>query len=531
MNFKQLIELDLIFQTDKIFKMQDEKNKETSIKTEELQDDNPPKTKKKHKKAHDRCSLCHKTRQECEKLHIRLIRLGCHHKFCEPCLKKFSEEQMQDEESVSIICPVCQYPLRDNEVDNLNTSYNKTLEKRFLEHYQKDDQFVICPNCQEGFIYTAGAVAGIFKDKNGELIRPKPLESLRKYRAECIKCGTVFCVNCGCVPFHEGLTCEEQRLVNSDVVCRFCAEYPAVEGVEEDACHRVCWHEECKKWLPEACMHVSRCGHACCGLRGEKKHFGCARCRKKRAKCTICLSCCTLSPSVILRCGHPCHKECLVNLFNEHKSFKGKVDIPRCNHLMTCRAVPFHPCVKEEAEKWIEIDEKVEQLINERMIDEETENEKLHVNNPEDKDYFHQPLKFARDNFVFYFCDKCNSPYYGGHKDCEIDDLADDVITNNAPFICLRCQREFLKVDCKKHGNNAMVYKCFFCCNPAAAFCWGRVYFCSDCHKNPRNAMRPPYPKCDGKCQFAPHAENGQRVVTGYCLECELEKEKNMIKV
>lgn len=507
----------------------DEKNEDATTNKNQPQEDGPPTEKFKSKKHHSRCSLCNKTRKTVESNGYILVRLGCHHKFCTQCLKKFSQEQMNDDKSTSILCPICHYPLRDKEIDNIDPTYNQTLEERFLRHTIKDDEYVTCPKCHEGFIYTAGKIAGITKDKNGELIRPKPLESLRKFRAECIKCGTIFCVNCGSVPFHEGLTCEEEKLVKSGIVCRFCVECPAVEGIEEDVCHRICWHNECKKCLPEACMHVSRCGHACCGIRGEKKHFGCARCRSKRSKCSICLSSCTLSPSVVLKCGHPCHKNCLVDLYNEKKVMKGKVDVPRCNNSMICKAVPYHSCVKEDAEKWEEIDSKIEEITKERMIEEDIENESVHVNNPEDKDYYKQPLKFAHDNFVFYFCDKCHQPYYGGHKDCEAD-LDDDVDIDD-DFICLRCQRQFLNVDCPKHGNKTMVYKCFFCCNPASAFCWGRVYFCSECHKNPRNAMRPPFPKCDGKCQFAPHAENGQRVVTGYCLECEVEKEKKMIKM
>ena len=40
--------------------------------------------------------------------------------------------------------------------------------------------------------------------------------------------------------------------------------------------------------------------------------------------------------------------------------------------------------------------------------------------------------------------------------------------------------------------------------------------------------MHPPFHVCDGKCKFSPHAENGERVVTGYCMKCELEKEEKM---
>ena len=513
-----------------------EKSHSTHKHRKKHRDDEEQTDKQKDAKSQDRCSICHKSKKKLEEDNEKLIKLECHHKFCSQCLKNFTDEQMSDEKNLNIRCPICNYPLRDKEVDHIDPSFNQTLDERFIKHTVKDDQLITCPKCKEGFIYKAGKTAGITKDQNGELIRPQPLESLRKYRAECSKCGTVFCVNCGCVPFHEGLTCEEKELVKNGVVCRFCREFPAVSGVDQNVCHRVCWHDECKKWLPKACMHVCHCGHACCGVRSEKKHFGCAVCRSKRSPCTICLQSCTVCPSVVLRCGHPVHRSCLVEMYKKREKMSGKVDIPRCRHNMECDAIPYNECVKDEAEKWIEIDQKIDQLIKERMVEEDTENEECHVKNPDDKDYFNQPYKFAKDNFVFYFCKKCHQPFYGGHKECEIEeeennDNDDDVDDENSGYTCLRCQRVFLDVDCKIHGHNSMVYKCFFCCNPAVTFCWGRVYFCSECHKNPRNAMREPFPVCDGKCQFAPHAENGKRIVQGYCLMCELEKEKKTIKI
>lgn len=484
----------------------------------------------------DHCSLCNKPLSQILKEHNNLITLECQHSFCKHCLKKFVKEQFEVKKNYTIRCPICQYPLREKEIDAINPKYNKKLEQRFIRSESQDNLIITCPNCHEGFFFKAGDYAGITIDSNGEKIRPEALECLRKYRASCVKCETVFCVKCGCVPFHEGLTCEEEKLVKENVVCRFCRKLPPVGGRLRDVCHRVCWRKECKEHAHEACMHLCKCGHPCCGLRDEKKHFGCALCNAEISNCSFCGMCCTESPSVIMKCGHPAHKKCLLSYYSTFK-FEGRIQIPRCPHNQSCGQIPLHECVKEAAEKWIDVSNKIEQLTLEKMKDEETENEKLHVNNPDDKEYYKNPLHFAHDFFVFYFCDKCHQPYYGGHKDCERDFEEEeeeeehiDDNDGNMKYLCLRCQRKVTDTDCKKHGHDAMVYKCFFCCNPASHFCWGRVYFCDECHKNPYKAEKPPYPKCDGKCQFAPHPENGKRVVTGYCLECELEHEKKTIK-
>lgn len=459
----------------------------------------------------------------CNKSSTNLIELGCQHTFCINCIKNFSKGQLKNRDNHCLRCPICSQPLREIDINKINPKYNNIIEHRIMKEIAEKEKTVSCPRCNETFIYEPGIVAGITVNQFGEKIRKKALESLRKYRATCIKCHTVFCVKCKTIPFHEGFTCHEQKLINDDVICRFCREYPAVGCRDLDVCHRVCWRKECKDSINEACMHICDCGHACCGLRGEKEHFGCAECNYEVAICSICKSSCTTSPSVIMKCGHPAHLNCLVSLYNSLKS-RGRIKVPRCNHDQTCQAVPYHRCVRKIAHKWIRIDNEIEKITKEKIKEENIKDEKLHVNNPNDPDYYKQPLKFAHDFFDFYLCDKCHSPFYGGHKDCGRNDEDDDI-----EYKCLRCQREILHAVCPKHGDESMVYKCFFCCNHSSFLCWGNVYFCSECHKNPRKAMQPPFHVCDGKCKFSPHAENGERVVTGYCMKCELEKEEKML--
>jgi E3 ubiquitin-protein ligase MYCBP2 len=69
-----------------------------------------------------------------------------------------------------------------------------------------------------------------------------------------------------------------------------------------------------------------------------------------------------------------------------------------------------------------------------------------------------------------------------------------------------------------------MIFKCFWCCNPALWFCWGTTHFCETCHQRARDAAKGPWPECKGDCQFHPHARNGTKTIVGFCTLCEEER-------
>ena len=58
--------------------------------------------------------------------------------------------------------------------------------------------------------------------------------------------------------------------------------------------------------------------------------------------------------------------------------------------------------MKKCADRWIELLNKIREMIQMRMKIEDTENEVDHVKNKNDPDYFNKPLQFSRDFFVFY---------------------------------------------------------------------------------------------------------------------------------
>jgi E3 ubiquitin-protein ligase MYCBP2 len=173
--------------------------------------------------------------------------------------------------------------------------------------------------------------------------------------------------------------------------------------------------------------------------------------------------------------------------------------------------------VNHLADSWQTIAAAIEALVPRVIADEGLEREADHVNNPECEDYFHKPVEYARDTCVWYMCEKCGSPYYGGRADCGGADEA-------ANYACATCSRLLLNVMCERHGDDHMVYKCVWCCKPALFFCWGTTHFCEECHTRPLEVVKGPWPACDGKCMFHPHEPNGTRKVVGYCRTCEAER-------
>ena len=350
------------------------------------------------------------------------MQLRCNHTFCLNCLKRLAQQQINNKDIMEIRCPICSNPLSEIEIDQINKQYNKTLEQRLMQKMN----IISCPNCNERFEHVPGDVAYITKDKNGEKIRPEALQCLKENRVTCFFCKTYFCAKCGRHPFHDGLTCSEQSLVEKGIFCRFCKMYPAVGCENEDIGHRVCCRNKCQKLMKTICTCVCHCGHPCCGLKGEKKHFGCPLCNKNLSVCVICNGSCENAPSVLMKCGHPAHKNCLED-FYKLIDCEGRLSIPRCK----CQSILNHECVKDSVKKWTEISNKIDSLTSIQIELEETSKEPKHVNNSNDKMYYKQPKKYAKDFFVFYLCKNCQTPYFAGH--------ADEVIDQE--HLCVKCKK------------------------------------------------------------------------------------------
>jgi E3 ubiquitin-protein ligase MYCBP2 len=348
---------------------------------------------------------------------------------------------------------------------------------------------------------------------NGEFADDAACECYRLNRCTCPKdsCHKTFCVSCHAFPFHEGWTCEQHRLIEEGIVCRFC-DSPVIGGDKLSPAVRVCTSEECRNALSDACDFVCECGHACCGIRGETVHFGCGNCNHQQ--CSACNESCALKPSIMLACHHEIHLSCVPKLFEEGSKV-GKIKLPQCKKF-GCRALPSHESVAALVNVWQPICREIEELLVEVVRIEGFDHEEAHVKNPECQEYFGKPLEYARDVCVFFMCSKCQHPFFAGRVECG----GDDEPLPDAP-VCARCARASGNIQsCPKHGDQAMQFKCFYCCRAALWFCFGTTHFCDPCHRRWREAKSGPWPECDGKCFFHPHPPNGTEQIFGVCSMC-----------
>jgi hypothetical protein len=175
--------------------------------------------------------------------------------------------------------------------------------------------------------------------------------------------------------------------------------------------------------------------------------------------------------------------------------------------------------LSQHFDHWKAIREKVDRVAAAVIAFENLENDE-HVLDP-GSEYFQNPMQFAREKLLFCMCSRCHLPYYGGRMECG----EEEVEREPNEFVCLRCSRVFdKKLECEKHGVEGMVFKCFWCCRTAEWLCWGTTPFCGEYHKRPLEVVKPPWPKCDGNCQFSGHPENGTKEIYGFCTICEEER-------
>ena len=361
----------------------------------------------------------------------------CGHAFCPECLANcFSHQNINMNDGYVVLhCPKCNVCLTDQDVELFDKDLAKKMDKMNLGGIE----ITTCPYCKYQFIYEPGIEAGIHT-AGGKEITGKALTCLIENRCTCSNCRQNFCVNCGAKPFHDGITCKEQICKEEGIVCRFCGEYykGAIKAQPE---LRVCSSEDCKKYLKEACTHICECGHPCSGLKDEKDHVGCGLCSFE--VCCICGDQLNVMPSIKLKCGHICHKKCAEETITGINS-KGLIKFPICKY-PGCEKILESQYI--DSKRFIDLHKKIEALIPE-LIKSERVNDDPHVKNEADKDYYKQPEKFIWDKFLFFLCDKCNNPYFGGHKECfqEIED--------NVPHLCDNCSKIY--TFCPNHQNTIL---------------------------------------------------------------------------
>ena len=436
------------------------------------------------------------------------VQFSCH-SFCKNCIEFLLSKQIEIQNPF-LSCPICLKTLTKDEISGFNPKLAQEIEDLDRMLALQGGVIKKCPKCKIEFVYEPGRVAGITLDPKGRKIIGDALDCLRENRCTCSNCQNNFCVECNTLPFHDGYTCKEQNLINKGITCRFCNE-PVLNGEEIQVSHRICKLNECKTYLDQSCLKILDCGHACCGLKNEKEHLPCGEC--EYLVCAFCGEDPHFYPSILLKCGHVSHLKCVETVFSL-SSNKGLIKLPLCKY-PGCNKIPESPYIQKDVKDFISLSDMIEVLLK-KLIQTENVINDPRVLNPEDNDYYQQPLKLAKDTFLFFRCEKCNKPYFGGKKECD-DQRPADV---GGPYVCQGCSIPGSQT-CVKHGNDNMVFKCFFCCNPAQWHCFGTTHFCEPCHRDPGKAQAGPHPVCDGKCDFAPHPPNGTKQYFGKCRLCE----------
>lgn len=296
--------------------------------------------------------------------------------------------------------------------------------------------------------------------------------------------------------------------------CRFCQCDIHIHKLQKSTVS-VCGSADCEANLRRACLHILPCGHACSGIRGETVHFGCAKCS---GELCICGDPCVERPSIRLACGHAIHQECARAQYRV-ASDDGKIVRPRCG-FPGCARMPEHESLASEFGHWQRIVAQIDALLPRVIVDEHLELEEDHVNNPA-SEYFQNPLLFASEKFSFYMCADCQLPYCGGRLACGDEEA-------HVQYVCKICERKREECargcTCAKHGEDGMLYKCFFCCEPARWFCFGTTHFCETCHSQWDGTERVRCPECIGAhCMFHGHPKNGSHMKFGFCRLCTSE--------
>ena len=263
-------------------------------------------------------------------------------------------------------------------------------------------------------------------------------------------------------------------------------------------------------------------------------------------------------------CGHLFHFECLKQRYD--RKWEGPINFsfsecPLCSHEIS---LEFHFSNAQLVQFKLDLAIRLRsQLVIENIFLLEE------INKMEDRDV----LKNGLAKLNYYQCSRCKSPYFGGKRDCFFDfnqinnqnnnnnnnninnnennfinpfnnnennNLNNNLNNNNNNneggkeiYICNGC------TGCKIHKNDqdAIKYKCRFCCNAATWYCFGHTHFCEDCHNRPweivggenNQFIKIELPKCEGpqKCPIGGnHPPNGQEFALG-CALCDAENSNN----
>lgn len=462
----------------------------------------------------ENCQLCGKESS---------IVLGCQHRFClshiqENLLSAFLQYG-------ELKCWACERPILHAELRKAvgEDCFDEVLDRIAGPEVYSQGEEVLCP-CGVSGIFRKRPFDPALKDQFGDKCTSSAAESYSSACYSCPHCKSTLCLQCQQSPYHLGLTCEEAGRWAAGQVCRYCGRL-AKCGVD------YCGREDCGTLFAQSCGQILPCGHRCFGTVDDNSCGPCLICAPPgdQSECRICLEKLSSAPVVTLRCGHIFHHSCLrEKLAKRWTGFRISFGFAQCPICQDWAVSETSPQLSEAITKVYQLYQVVAEKAG-KLLQEDLEEQKQ-VSDPSDSDYFQQYEKYALDRFCFYECVRCKEPYFGGKKQCNLDE--DPFHYQEAEMLCLNCMVQAGEHYCARHGVEFMQYKCRYCCSIAKYYCWGTSHFCENCHErmdrgDDLTKKRPDQlPKCAGRltCPLQlDHVENGKECLIG-CGLCREEQ-------
>jgi len=468
------------------------------------------------------CEICRKVWPDMTKMFFP----ECCHMMCKDHIIQTIIARYPTNNKISCPKEGCEYVLCNEELEDLiGKKELEELGNNSLKEFIGDDAMIVECICGVSSIVDPGIVDYTYKDENGAGISRETAEHMAKYRFRCAACNRVICAKCKVEPYHLGKTCEEHQNFKKSKHCRYCQKVV-------HSSRPVCKDPVCRARYRTACRKVHSCGHQCFGVKHETECLpciadGCGNIANENDYCTICYTeGLGAAPCVQLECGHVLHYHCvLTSLEKRWVGPRITFNFAKCP---SCKAWANAPNNEKISIKMAEIIELYNDIIGKavKRLKFEGMEKDARLTNPEDH-YYKQPEKYAMDRFAYYECFKCKKPYFGGKKECEQN--MDRGNYEASELVCPGCAAVGLEGQtCGTHGLEFIEFKCKFCCNIAAWFCWGNTHFCDTCHtqQNEGNYLtkkkKEELPKCPGP-SLCPlkirHPANGEEFALG-CSIC-----------
>jgi E3 ubiquitin-protein ligase MYCBP2 len=462
------------------------------------------------------CGLCKETSST-------LITLTCSHQFCLSHIQETLPSAFLS--SGELKCWTCQKPILHAEIRKTvgDDLFDAVLDEIAGPNLYSQGNKVTCPCGFEG-IFKKRPIDLTLKDKFGETFSPEAAENYALSCFSCSKCKATRCLECSQSPYHLGWSCAEAARIAGGEICRYCE---GLSGPGADYCRR----KECAECFKQSCLKTLPCGHRCFGVAEDSICPPCLLCLSpsEQADCGICLEKLSAGPMVAMRCGHSFHYSCilqrLATRWTGNRISFGYAKCPLCTDWTVCEThSQLCEAIANVYKLYVVVRDKAVKLLN------DDPEEQKQVTDASDAEYFNQWEKYAMDRFCFYECIRCKEPYFGGKKQCNIDE--DPLHFQPDEMICLNCMVQAGAEACARHGTEFMQFKCRYCCSIAKYHCWGTSHFCENCHVrmtvgDDLTKKRPDQlPKCGGRltCPLKlDHAPNGKEFLIG-CGLCRDEQ-------